>query len=379
MNNDNTEKLYDLFISYNWSDEDIVDTIESFIKNNIPTIRIFRDKSKARQGEKLLKQLEESVRASTCLLCMCSKNLLCSANCYREWKWAEKYNVKRFPVILPPENLAMGYVLVEQGDDLYCVWKTKTTHLQFIKALSDITGKPIRRKTFNVNGVEFDMVLITPNNKDKIQFNMGSNSGYANEKPVHTEIFNEYYIGETTVTQALWHAVMGGEKPKKQDMGKPKVNIDYTDWADFISKLNKLTSGGFRVPFENEWEYAARVGNECIDAENCDINHTAWHKDNSNGVLHLAKEEAIHRNALGLYNMLGNVWEWCKNKYYDYPAGEAKHPIKVPHSNDERVIRGGSYKSREKDCTVSRRLKKLETTKDAFTGLRLALSSTKKQ
>lgn len=379
MNNDNTEKLYDLFISYNWSDEDIVDTIESFIKNNIPTIRIFRDKSKARQGEKLLKQLEESVRASTCLLCMCSKNLLCSANCYREWKWAEKYNVKRFPVILPPENLAMGYVLVEQGDDLYCVWKTKTTHLQFIKALSDITGKPIRRKTFNVNGVEFDMVLITPNNKDKIQFNMGSDSGYANEKPVHTEIFNEYYIGETTVTQALWHAVMGGEKPKKQDMGKPKVNIDFGECREFLRNLKDLTGVEFRFPFENEWEFAARGGNEGIQSGDYNNDVGVWNRENSNLQLQLAKGEDTHRNALGLYNMLGNVWEWCKNKYYYYPAGEAKHPIKVPHSNDEHVVRGGSYKSREKDCTVSRRRKKLETTKDAFTGLRLALSSTKKQ
>ena len=377
------EKKYDLFISYAWDDMQIVDEIQTFIERYIPSIKIFRDKSEGKQAEKLFDQLEDNIKDSQCLLCMHSVNLLCSANCYREWKWAEKHNIQRYPVILPPGDLAKGYVQVEKGDLLYCVWKEEGARKQFIEAISRITHKPIGRKTFNVNDIQFDMILVTSGTSNPIRFDMGSKNSNANidEQPIHTEVFGEYYLGETTVTQALWYAVMHDEKPAEEDMEKPKVNIDFGECRKFLRNLKDLTGVEFRFPFENEWEFAARGGNEGIQSGDYNNDVGVWNKENSNRQLQLAKGEDTHRNALGLYNMLGNVWEWCKNRYYVYPEGTSEHPKQVPDtgSNEERITRGGSYLTPEHYCTVSNRRPKHPSEKDIVTGLRLALSSTQKQ
>lgn len=188
-------------------------------------------------------------------------------------------------------------------------------------------------------------------------FQMGSNDSdaYDSEKPVHSVMVSSFYMGETEVTQALWKAVMGGNPSNFKGDNLPVDQVSWNDCQEFIRKLNGLTGKNFRLPTEAEWEYAARGGNKSKGykyAGSNSIDNVAWYDGNSGSKTHPVKTKSP--NELGLYDMSGNVWEWCGDWYGSYGSGSQTDP-KGPSSGSLRVLRGGSWFDFARRCRVSRR------------------------
>lgn len=240
--------------------------------------------------------------------------------------------------------------------------------------------------TFNINGVSFEMVRI-----DSGSFVMGATSdmeeteeeleecGYIvqsiYEKPIHKVTLCNYYIGRTVVTQKLWTAIMGANPSKFRGANKPVENISWSDCQVFISKLNALTGKVFRLPTEAEWEFAARGGNLSRHyrySGSDTLANVAWYYINSeyDTTSDVAKKQP---NELGLYDMSGNVFEWCSDWYGDYSCIAQHNPMGAKYGED-RVARGGSWLDGSVLCRVSSRSCFSADTKDYFIGLRLALS-----
>ena len=203
-----------------------------------------------------------------------------------------------------------------------------------------------------VNGVSFKMIKV-----DGGTFRMGSNDSEAssNEKSVHSVTLSDYYIGETEVTQELWVAVMGSNPSYFRGSTKPVENVSWNDCREFIKKLNQLTGKNFRLPTEAEWEYAARGGNKSRGYKysgSNNISDVAWYSDNSSWATHPVCIKSP--NELGLYDMSGNVWEWCSDWYGEnyYSSSPQTNPI-GPNSGSSRVFRGGDYILDAQFCRVA--------------------------
>ena len=227
-------------------------------------------------------------------------------------------------------------------------------------------------QTFTVNGVSFKMIAV-----DGGTFMMGHDnpgSAFLTEKPAHSVTLSGFSIGETEVTQALWQAVMGSNP--SYYTGNLQCPVEQVTWIDchtFLSKLNALTGKNFRLPTEAEWEFAARGGNksEGYDyAGSDDIDQVAWYGDNSGGKTRPVATKAP--NELGIYDMSGNVCEWCEDWSAPYSAEAQTNPT-GPTSGDTRVFRGGSWCSGWRGCWVTRRSNFMPTRKDVILGLRIVL------
>ena len=223
-------------------------------------------------------------------------------------------------------------------------------------------------------GISIDRVRVAAGT-----FTMGATpemkNPWDNELPTHqVTLSNDYYIGKYEVTQALWKAVMGKNPSKYKGDNLPVENVSWNDCLKFISKLNKITSRTFRLPTEAEWEYAARGGNKSRGYQYSGSNNlsdVAWCCDNSGGNTHpVGLKQA---NELGIYDMSGNVWEWCQNRIYFYSSRSQTNPA---GSTDGvlRVIRGGSFFYDSRHCRSSFRLFMDPGCRDGLPGLRLVLS-----
>ncbi len=239
------------------------------------------------------------------------------------------------------------------------------------QATSSASGSHV--ETITVNGVSFNMVRV-----DGGTFTMGATSeqgsdAYDDEKPAHQVTLSPYSIGETEVTQALWQAVMGSNPSKFKGDQKPVEQVSWNDCQEFIRKLNQLTERKFRLPTEAEWEYAARGGNKSrgykYSGSNT-IGNVAWYYDNSSNSTHAVKTKQA--NELGLYDMSGNVWEWCQDWYGSYSSGAQTNPTGA-NSGSRRVSRGGCWDDRARNCRSSDRDADSPTLRFYFLGLRLAL------
>jgi formylglycine-generating enzyme required for sulfatase activity len=189
-----------------------------------------------------------------------------------------------------------------------------------------------------IGGVRYELVSIPGG-----EFQMGSNSeeAYAIEKPVHTvRISQTFWLGKTEVTQGLWQAVMGSNPAYFQKgVAYPVELVTWDDCQDFITRLNQKIGGNFfRLPTEAEWEYACRAGTagDYYGA----IDSIGWYDANSGNSTHPVSQKQA--NAFGLYDMAGNVWEWCQDWYEDYSAGYQTDPV-GPVSGSDRIFRGGSW------------------------------------
>lgn len=211
------------------------------------------------------------------------------------------------------------------------------------------TGAPLTmafrdfgNQTLTVNGVRFTMVAVKGGT-----FTMGATYDDAevdaevDEEPAHKVTLSDYYIGQTEVTQALWEAVMGSNPSNHKGDNLPVENVSWDDCQVFIQKLNQLTGKQFRLPTEAEWEYAARGGRKSRDykyAGDDYIGSVAWYSGNSGYETHpVATKQA---NELGIYDMSGNVWEWCSDWFGGYQSSSQSDP-QGPSSGSRRVYRGG--------------------------------------
>ena len=244
-----------------------------------------------------------------------------------------------------------------------------------------LSGEPLPPKedstesseTFTVNGVTFTMVAV-----ESGTFTMGATPEQGDdaldaEKPAHQVTLSNFSIGQTEVTQALWVAVMGTNPSRFS--GRPNNPVEGVTWNDcqaFITQLNALTGKSFRLPTEAEWEYAARGGNKSQGykyAGSNDINEVAWYTDNSTSTQPVATKKA---NELGLYDMSGNVWEWCQDYYGDYTSEAQTNPT-GPEGGSDRVRRGVGWNGSAVSARVSHRSSRAPTYKYNSLGLRLAL------
>ena len=242
------------------------------------------------------------------------------------------------------------------------------------RVADELSGPDI--KTITVNGVTFDMIWVEGGT-----FMMGAtkeigDEASIDEKPVHKVTLTSFYISRYEVTQELWVAIMGHNPSKFQgDLNKPVEQVSWNDCQVFIRKLNSITGKRFRLPTEAEWEFAARGGNKsqgCRYAGCNAIYSIAWYCDNSYGNTHPVGVKAP--NELGLYDMSGNVWEWCEDWYGDYHSSDQTNPT-GPFSGTSRVGRGGSWFSFSEGCRVSIRNDIAPDASDDNLGLRLAANS----
>ena len=226
----------------------------------------------------------------------------------------------------------------------------------------------LRKETFTVNGVSFNMIRV-----DGGTFMMGSTKE-KNEKPLHQVTVSTYMIGETEVTQALWLAVMGSNPSEFQDdLTRPVECVTWDDCQIFLRKLNSLTGKNFRLPTEAEWEFAARGGNMSKDFKYSGSNNlddVAWFWENS-GDRRLSgawKVDKINNNNLmphpvgkknpneqGLYDMSGNVDEWCSDVYGIYSSSPQTNPKGQHSSGLYYVLRGGTYRYSKENCRSTSR------------------------
>ncbi|MBQ5524537.1 MAG: SUMF1/EgtB/PvdO family nonheme iron enzyme, partial [Paludibacteraceae bacterium] len=183
-------------------------------------------------------------------------------------------------------------------------------------------------------------------------YKMGSESGRENEKPMHNVTFTKsYYMAEFEVTQKQWQSIMGSNPSADKGDDLPVNNVSYSDVFAFIKKLNEATGREFRLPTEAEWEYAARGGNKSRGYKysgSNNIGDVAWYTSNVSSETHPVKTKQA--NELGLYDMSGNVWEWCQDWFGGYSRDKQTNP-QGSQNGSYRVRRGGSWYH---DSNVSR-------------------------
>ena len=210
-------------------------------------------------------------------------------------------------------------------------------------------------------------------------FTMGATSeqgsdAYDDEKPTHNVTLSSFYLCKYEVTQALWQAVMGNNPSSFKGDNLPVEQVSWNDCQTFISRLNNLTGKNFRLPTEAEWEYAARGGNRSRGYKYSGSNtlsDVAWYNGKSESGTHPVGSKSP--NELGLYDMSGNVREWCSDRYGTYSSTSQTNPT-GPSSGSGRVDRGGSWDDGAWDCRLSDRNYSSPDYRYNYLGLRLALS-----
>ena len=252
--------------------------------------------------------------------------------------------------------------------------KTVSKNINVVQSGGDSSVKLtfFGNQTFTVNGVSFTMIAVEGGT-----FQMGATSEQgsdadSDEKPVHSVTLSDYYVGETEVTQELWTAVMGNNPSYYKGNNKPVEQVSWNDCQEFVKKLNQLTGKNFRLPTEAEWEYAARGGNKSkgykYSGSNT-IDDVAWYTYNSSSTHNVKTKQA---NELGIYDMSGNVYEWCQDWYGSYSSSSQANPI-GPSSGSRRVLRGGGWVNFARYCRVSFRYNRNPDGSDSYYGFRLVL------
>lgn len=251
-------------------------------------------------------------------------------------------------------------------------------------SLSNTSGRT--DLSFKVGNVSFKMIFVKGGT-----FQMGSYSGDDDEKPVHSVTVSDFYMGEFEVTQALWKEVMGTSIYQQRDKANtswptrgvgadyPMYYVNHTEAEEFCGRLNQrlrsqLPDGYvFALPTEAEWEYAARGGNKSNAYTYSGSNYLSdvgWYTDNSSSSTHMVGSKRA--NELGLYDMSGNVYEWCSDWYGSYSSSAQADP-QGPYSGSYRVLRGGSWDCGASRCRVSLRGDNTPSYRFNRSGFRLAL------
>lgn len=233
--------------------------------------------------------------------------------------------------------------------------------------------------SYRVNKVSFNMVRVESGgfwmgaqHVDTAEVNYDRMS-QTDELPVHYVAMREdYYIGQTEVTQKLWKEVMGYNPSRYKCPKRPVTNVNYFEVQEFLHRLDSITGMQFRLPTEEEWEYAARGGKYskgCVFSGGNEVDRVAWHNGNARKTKKVKKRSA---NELGIYDMSGNVWEWCDTKYRFF---DNERNVNLGKDGQMYIIRGGAWQLPKTSCRVSWRGKRLPDLKNSFGGFRLCLDA----
>ena len=313
----------------------------------------------------------------------------------QEWYWVEdqnawalstEFSADRIPEVESTYSSALVMLLL----DCSTVLEEEFSQLQFaansfIERMQNYNSAPDTIPgQYIVNGVAFQMVDVEGGT-----YVMGVDSAAVlvgsadiDELPAHEVTVSSFSIAETEVTQELWQAVMGTNPSNFAD--DPKRPVEQVSWEDcqmFIARLNELTGENFRLPTEAEWEFAARGGNMAngtLYSGGEIIEDVAWYFTNSYAVGSEDSNFGTHvvatkqANELGLYDMSGNVFEWCSDWYGAYDEQPQTDPA-GPEMGARRIIRGGSWYSINRYCRITSRNSEAPTNKGYNLGFRLAL------
>ena len=237
---------------------------------------------------------------------------------------------------------------------------------------------PVPGQDWTVPEVRLELVCVAPGS-----FQMGANDGPANEAPAHpVRLSRGYWIGKYEVTQAEYEAVTGSNPSRSKGAQNPVENVSWAEATAFCAKLteNERAAGrlppgyDYRLPTEAEWEYAARGGTKRMGygySGSNSLGEVAWYKDNSGDKAHPVGQKK--ENELGLYDMSGNVWEYCSDWFGDYPSGSVTDPT-GPGTGSDRVCRSGSYANFAALARIGTRNHAPATTAMVWNGFRLVLS-----
>lgn len=242
----------------------------------------------------------------------------------------------------------LNYTDARNGDQ----WHNLMNHLR-VWLSGDININNCMMQSFKVDDVNFKMIYVEGGT-----FSMGATSNQDDDncdfniKPTHEVRLDDYYIGETQVTQALWNSLMDRNPSQLKGDNLPVEMVTFNDVQDFLVRLNDHTGQTFRLPTEAEWEYAARGGRmskgyKYSGGNNLDV--VAWYVENSESKTHNVKSKKA--NELGIYDMSGNVWEWCSDWYGVYYNGLQTNP-QGPETGLSKVFRGGGKDSKPLRCCV---------------------------
>jgi len=207
-------------------------------------------------------------------------------------------------------------------------------------------------------------------------FEMGSLLGGSDKRPVHRVTLNSFYIGKYEVTQSLWQQVMGNDGHENYFQDCPDCPVERVSWFganEFIKRLNLLTTEKYRLPTEAEWEYAAKGGRLTQNHKYSGSDSTdgiAWRNGNSDNMTHQAGQKKC--NELGIYDMTGNVWEWCSDWYSEtyYSISPTEDPKGIAVGS-EKVLRGGSWFQEAFGLNVTDRNSMDPEWRTGFVGFRL--------
>ena len=296
-----------------------------------------------------------------------------------EWEASTEFSADRLPDVESSYSSALVMLLLdcssvmdENFDEL------KTAANSFIERMQNYNTIP---GMFTVNGISFQMVAIEGGT-----FTMGVDSAMVDagiasvdELPAHEVTLEPYSIGQTEVTQELWQAVMGNNPSGfTGDPQRPVEQVSWDDCQEFIARLNAITGKNFRLPTEAEWEYAARGANKSsgylYDGSD-NVDDVAWYYTNSYVVGNDSPDFGTHAvatkhsNEMRIYDMSGNVMEWCNDMYLPYDTEDAESGSTL----NRRVIRGGCWFSLPVDCRTTGRDYQSAGMRTYTIGLRLAL------
>jgi formylglycine-generating enzyme required for sulfatase activity/predicted DNA-binding WGR domain protein len=237
------------------------------------------------------------------------------------------------------------------------------------EARSKALNKAWREEEDLGKGVKLEMVLIPAG-----KFVMGSpkkeKGRYDDEMQHEVTLTKPFYMGKYEVTQEQWEGVTGKNPSYSKNAKNPVTDVSWDDCQEFIKKLNGITKGKYRLPTESEWEYACRAGTSAVYSFGDKITP----KDAHYGDSKLGKPIEVGSykpNAFGLYDMHGNVWEWCEDWKADYPKGAVIDP-QGPAKGEDRVLRGGSYTREESIARSRNRHGSAPFIRDRSVGFRLA-------
>ena len=216
----------------------------------------------------------------------------------------------------------------------------RTGHIEIYNNDQNVSKKVVIAQNVNtytetVKGLNLNMIYVEGGT-----FAMGSTSGESDEKPVHNVTLDSYYIGETEITQAQWRAIMGTNPSSYTGDNRPVEKVSWEDAQKFCKRLSELTGKSYVLPTEAQWEYAARGGNKSKGytySGSNNVGDVAVYSTSSHSNVKSKKP-----NELGIYDMSGNVYEWCSDWYGSYGSSAQSNP-QGPSSGSNRVLRGGGW------------------------------------
>ena len=384
-----THGKYDIFLSY--SREDSYTAMQLSRELQSVGCTVWMDSDGIETGERFVKIIVDAIQNSKIFLFLCSKNSMKSQWCTKELYYAQSLDKSIIPVKIDDSEYSDRFLFI-LGNLNYVDFRDIRHRERLLREMQRLVCQDpctndkdsLESTKITLDEYQFDMKFVE-GGKYVMGATLQQGGDNLDERITHNVRLNSYYISTTTVTVELWEKVMGKKPTTIKSLFNitsygnkkcPIVDISWLECIQFIKKLNEITGKEFRLPTEAEWEYAAKGGikgrlNGFKYSGGNNLHNVSWNSENSDGHIHEVAQKAP--NELGLYDMSGNVWEWCSDWYGPYPDKEMINPQGAEHG-DKKVCRGGCFKSKGRDCRISIRESEYPNEKGIDIGFRLALS-----